>query len=284
MKRLSVFFIALAILGGFIWISRNDELVKVDSVSSEGNRVGSNVARNGTGSPSESAEIDGAGESSRHAAGDLEIAMKRKARLAELDKSIKQQEDKVEERRKVLAAIVRSRGIIDQGGDRDGSRDALGTSNALQVQGIQLESQINSLLKYNGEQLMIYASGIGLPDNTVKQLYPKCLEAKRELAALDAAGVGDEHPSMKAGIAKVNELKSGLDQGIVALRATLQAQLEMTNGRSKHLESEEAQARDEAIKKGLAAQDYVDAKRDFETDLELQQQMKLLRITENLKE
>ncbi len=99
-------------------------------------------------------------ESARHAAGDLEIARKHKERFAELDKTIKEQEDKVEERRTVLANIVRTRGM----------------------------------------------------------------------------------------------------------------------------ESEAAQTRDEAIKKSLAAQDYLDAKRDFETDLEMLQQMKLLRITENLKE
>ena len=90
--------------------------------------------------------------------------------LAELNKAVRDQEDKVEERRKVLATIVRTKGIIYKGQD-----------------------------SFYGD-----------------------------------AQAANDHP------------------------------------------------RDEAIKRGLDAQDYVDAKREFETDQELLQQMKLKQIGETI--
>ena len=65
------------------------------------------------------------------------------------------------------------------------------------------------------------------------------------------------------------------------MRATLQAQLDMATDRLKNVEVMKDDSREEAIKRGLDAQDYVDAKRDFETDQELLQTMKLKQIGEN---
>lgn len=53
-------------------------------------------------------------ESPRHAAGALEKHHQEQS-LAELNKAVRDQEDKVEERRKVLATIVKTKGIIYKG-------------------------------------------------------------------------------------------------------------------------------------------------------------------------
>ncbi|NQW99089.1 polysaccharide biosynthesis tyrosine autokinase [bacterium] len=212
--------------------------------------------------------------------------------LYELNRAVRDQEDKVEERRKVLATIVRTKGIIYKGQDSfygssgvdedQGARSALQTFNELQQEKMQLGSQINSLLKYDSDQLMSFAAGLNLPDNVIKSLLPQYNEAKRSLDALRINGLGDRHPTVLAAADQIQGMKKQLDEGVVNLRATLQAQLEMATDRLKNVEVMKDDSREEAIKRGLDAQDYVDAKRDFETDQQLLQAMKLKQIGNNI--
>ena len=207
-----------------------------------------------------------------------------------LQKAIKEQEDKVEDRRKVLATIVRTKGIIykgtdsfyDQGGvDEDqGAHDALETYQKLQQQKMQLESQINCMLKYDNDQLMNYAGGLDLPENTVKSLYPQYKETKRKLESLKINGLADNHPAMRAANEQIAAMKRQLDEGVVNLRATLKAQLDLADDRLKSVEGMKDSTREDAIKRGLDAQDYVDAKRDFENDQAFLQQLKLKMLKE----
>jgi polysaccharide biosynthesis transport protein len=210
----------------------------------------------------------------------------------ELNKAVRDQEDKVEERRKVLAVIVRTKGIIYKGQDSfygqsgvdedQGARSALQTYNELEQEKMQLESQINSLLKYDSDQLMVYAAGLNLPDNVIKNLLPQYNEAIRALETLKINGLGDRHPTVLAAADQISAMKKQLDVGVVNLRATLQAQLDLATDRLQNVEVMKDETREEAIKRGLDAQDYVDAKRDFETDQQLLQSMKLKQIGKNI--
>ncbi len=210
--------------------------------------------------------------------------------LYELNKAVRDQEDKVEERRKVLATIVRTKGIIYKGQDSfynsgggvdedEAARNDLQTYNHLEQEKVQLETQINSLLRYDSDQLMVYAQGLDLPENVIKTLYPQYLEAKRELETYRIKGLGDRHPTILAAVDRIGAMKHQLDEGVVNLRATLQAQLDMASDRLKRVELMKDDSREEAIKRGLDAQDYVDAKRDFETDQELLQKLRLNQIS-----
>lgn len=212
--------------------------------------------------------------------------------LLELNKAVRDQEDKVEERRKVLANIVRTKGIIYKGTDsyysQGGVDEDQGARNALQVyhdieqEKLQLESQISSLLKYDSDQLMVYAAGLNLPDNIIRTLYPQYLEAKRQLDGLKINGLGDRHPTVLMSVDQIESMKRQLDEGVVNLRATLQAQLDLAANRLKSVEIMKDESREEAIKRGLDAQDYVDAKREFEADLDLLQTMKLKQTGETI--
>ncbi len=212
--------------------------------------------------------------------------------LHELNKAVRDQEDKVEERRKVLATIVRTKGIIYKGQDYfygqsgvdedQGARSALQTHNQLEQDKMQLESQVNSLLKYDKDQLMTYASAIDVPDNTVKNLQPQYLDAERQLESARGSGLGNDHPTMKAAVEQVQATKRQMNEGVINLRATLQAQLALTNDRLKNVEVMKSDSREESIKRGLDAQDYADAKRDFETDQQLLQAMKLKQIEQTI--
>ncbi len=212
--------------------------------------------------------------------------------LQELNKAVRNQEDKVEERRKVLSTIVRTKGIIYKGDDSfygqtgvdedQGARSALMAYNELEQEKRKLESQISSLLKYDSDQLMVYAAGLDLPDNIIRNLYPQYLEGKRQLDGLRINGLGAKHPTVLAAVEQINNMKRQLDEGVVNLRATLTAQLDLATDRLKSVESMKDETREEAIKRGLDAQDYVDAKRDFETDQDLLQTMKLKQMGETI--
>ena len=212
--------------------------------------------------------------------------------LRELNKAVRDQEDKVEERRKVLSTIVRTKGIIYKGQDSFygtagvdedlGARNALATYYDLEQEKLQLESQISSLLKYDSDQLMVYASGLELPDNIIRTLYPQYLELKRQSESLRINGLGKKHPKVLAARDNLEKMKSQLDEGVVNLRATLSAQLDLAANRLKKVEAMKDLTREEAIKRGLDAQDYVDAKREFETDQELLQTMKLKQMAETI--
>ena len=212
--------------------------------------------------------------------------------LHELNKAVRDQEDKVEERRKVLATIVRTKGIIYKGTDSfygqsgvdedQGAKNALQTYHQLEQEKMQLESQISSLLKYDSDQLMVYASGLDLPDNIIRSLLPEYQSANRQLESLKISGLGPNHPTVRAAADQIERMKRQLDEGVVNLRATLKAQLDLASDRLKSVEVMKDETREEAIKRGLDAQDYVDAKREFETDQELLQTMKLKQMGETI--
>ena len=212
--------------------------------------------------------------------------------LQELNKAVRNQEDKVEERRKVLATIVRTKGIIYKGSDSfygqsgvdedQGARSALEAYNLLEQEKRKLESQIGSLLKYDSEQLMVYAAGLDLPDNIIRNLYPQYLEAKRQLDGFRINGLGAKHPTVMAAVDQIGNMRRQLEEGVVNLRATLTAQLDLASDRLKSVEAMKDETREDAIKRGLDAQDYVDAKRDFETDQELLQTMRLKQMGETI--
>jgi polysaccharide biosynthesis transport protein len=212
--------------------------------------------------------------------------------LAELDKAVRDQEDKVEERRKILSTIVRTKGIIYKGpdasynspadGEQQGAKDALQTYHSLEQEKMQIESQISSLLNYDGDQLMVYAAGLDLPDNLLRTRYPNYLEEKRNLAANQIKGMGDSHPAIIESRQRLETMKRQLDEAVVNLRATLTAQLDLTVNRLKESAITAEATRGAAIQRGLDAQDYVDAKRDFETDQDLLQTLKLKQVSEKI--
>ncbi|WAC21202.1 polysaccharide biosynthesis tyrosine autokinase [Luteolibacter sp. SL250] len=212
--------------------------------------------------------------------------------LGELSKAVREQEDKVEERRKALSNIVREKEIIYRGSESifgnsgvdedDSARSAADAYAKLEQQKIELESQIKSLLKYDSEQLMVYASGLDLPENIVKTLYPQYLEMRRELEAAKTQGLGDRHPTVLELGGRVANMKKDLDAGVVNLRDVLRARLEMATAQLGQVENLKIEKKGEAVRKGIDTQDYVDAKREFETDLDLLQTMKLKFLTEKV--
>ncbi|MEI6655857.1 MAG: von Willebrand factor type A domain-containing protein [Verrucomicrobiota bacterium] len=212
-------------------------------------------------------------------------AVESEVTIRELKKAIRAQEDTVEERRKLLANITRSKGIVYHGAgmeDDKGAKSTLDTFNQLETEKLQLEGMIQSLLKYDKDQLMTYASGLQLPDNAVQTLYPKYLEQKSKLESLKKQGVGDRHPELQVQQQVTESMKKQIDEGVVQLRDTLQAKLDLADARYKRALTSKNEKRNDAVKHGLDTVSYADVKRDLEGDEQLLQQMKLKLLGEEI--
>ena len=137
--------------------------------------------------------------------------------LDELRKAVVAQEDLVEDKRKLLSQVIRTENIVwkdpsSSQGARTYTRADEAESAArayvdLEQEKIQLESQIENLIRYNGPQLMSYASGLVLPDNALAVKLPQFQEEKRQYEALKGQGLAENHPEMKAKAAKLPEME-----------------------------------------------------------------------------
>lgn len=100
-----------------LWLLReSDDAAKPSGVAKE--VQGTEVAEPAAGAmPETSALEEEIPESERHAAGEIERHRASRLQLVALEKAVMDQEDKLEERRRILAAIVRTKGIIYKGTD-----------------------------------------------------------------------------------------------------------------------------------------------------------------------
>ncbi|MCF7674292.1 MAG: polysaccharide biosynthesis tyrosine autokinase [Akkermansiaceae bacterium] len=212
--------------------------------------------------------------------------------LEELKKQVRVQEDTVEQARKLLAQIVRTKGIIYYGtdsafryaglDDENGTRSAMETFTALETERMQLESMIKTLLKYDADQLMSYAAGLDLPDNVIRTLYPKYLETKTMFEGAKNQGLGANHPLMKSKTQELAAMRKQLDEGVVSLRDILKAKLELATARFERAKSALAEKKGDTITTSMDRQDYEEAKKAFETEQEMLQQMRIRKIAEEI--
>ncbi len=213
--------------------------------------------------------------------------------ITELRKAVRVQEDKVEDKRKILTTISRTKDIIYYGERMGGGTGALDEDTAaafalqsfteLESEIIQLETQIDTLLKFDSESLLIYAAGLDLPDNIIKTLYPQYLELKREISGMKASGLGARHPSVMTRANVLVSMKEDLDEGVLNLRSRLQGQLDIAKERLAKVEVDKDESKAEALERSIDTQDYLDAKQDFETDQSLLNSMRLKLMDEEIK-
>lgn len=213
--------------------------------------------------------------------------------LSELNKALRDQADKVEELRKQRDTIVKTRQIIPSGpesiyrtpmNEDGGAQSASETYSKLEQEKIQLESQIDNLLTYSSDQLMVYASGLDLPENVIKAMYPQFLEQKRLLDSTRQGGLGERHPTVQAMQKNLDTMRSQMLEGVANLRDTLRAQLTLAEARLKKFEVLKDEKKGEAINKVLDSVEYVDANREYEHASEMLQEMRLKFYAEKIQE
>ena len=218
---------------------------------------------------------------------DLESHDSMKA-LQELRKAVRDQDDKVEERLKLLNTIIKTKNIIPSGDlsmyrfgaiDEDqGASSARESANREEQKMIQLESQIQTLGKFSGTQyssdeLLAYAAGLDLPENLTKTQYPQYLELQRALATLKTQGLGDKHPVVQAKEEDLKNLKRQLDASLSSLKDTLRAQLEASKDRFASLKRLDTTKTQGKINTAIDSQEYLVAKGEYEGAKEILKEM-----------
>jgi succinoglycan biosynthesis transport protein ExoP len=212
--------------------------------------------------------------------------------LDELRKAVIAQEDSVEDKRKLLSQIIRTEKII-YWGDSTSSRgggftpvdDAESAAKAyveLEQEKIQLESQIETLLKYDGQQLMNYAAGLSLPDNIIPVLLPQYQEAKRMYEGMKSQGRGERHPMMISQATMIEGMEKDLTEAATNLRETLKAKLGLAQEQLARLKTRMDTKGEKAVDGGIAAQRFNDARNEFETGQRLLEQLKVKLISEEM--
>lgn len=122
-KRFWWLFPLVAGGGFFLWFAmvgirpKKNEIDAVSHPEASANLSAASISD----SASESLDHETARESPRHSTGEIERHQAEETSLAHLEKAVSAQEKKVEERRKVLATIVRTKGIIYKGSEADHS-------------------------------------------------------------------------------------------------------------------------------------------------------------------
>ena len=200
--------------------------------------------------------------------------------MPELKESVRKQEDTVAQAGKVVEMMSRR---ASRAADTTGAVDEF---NRLESEKLQLEDMKNSLSKYSGDQLAAYAAGINVPDNEVGSVSKKYLEEKSAIDGLKRSGMGPEHPALRERIAKLDETKRQLDQGVESLKSTLSDKLAATNTDYQRSLASKLERQGDAVKKSAGSQDYVDAREAYEQEkdklVELESKLQSEELAANL--
>jgi hypothetical protein len=125
-KRFRWVFLVMAVVVATMWLALPRFLPKLDKTDVDSTGLGSDrkisadrpATRNSDPAEGESAKTGGEAdkeitrESPRHSAGEVEKYQMEERRISRLKAAVREQEDKVEEKRRRLASIVRTVGVI----------------------------------------------------------------------------------------------------------------------------------------------------------------------------
>lgn len=205
--------------------------------------------------------------------------------INELDRAVKIQEEETQEAYKELTTLSRVNDLIYYA-DRTTSNQtglnqddvaifALKEFTELESEVSKIESQIKSIEQLNAEELLVYVSGLDIPDNIIKILYPDYLKIRREIDGLKANGYGNKHPTILASEQVLNTMKVQLDEGVVNLRTRQQGTLDMVKERLAKTKLKKDETKKEALERSIDTREFQEAKRNFEQKQDVLDTMKL---------
>ena len=205
------------------------------------------------------------------------------AELAALDAAIQEQEDKVEEKRKVLDTIVRITGRPYFEGSRNSPESTertltmMAEKNAFEMRKNrdQYEIYLDKLETLDSEKLLRYAAELPVDNNSVSQAHVEYLAQNRQLDVLKSSGLSERHPEIVAHREQLKELKNDLDTKVDTLRETLATNHELVSERLEVMESKRKDEAVELVQLATEMHDYKEASREYENSLALLQELKI---------
>jgi ankyrin repeat protein len=156
----------------------------------------------------------------------------RSGSLLELEKAILNQSDVVEEKRKIRDNLLRRAPAMM----RD---DMIVVNGAAGIQGIQsnlekkvasvttelaeMDKMIKQIDSLNGDEVIRYVVNLDAAGGDLKSLYTKYQTQERLLKAMQAQGLGQEHPSVKSQSGSVESLYKQLQASVVSFKELLKS-------------------------------------------------------------
>jgi hypothetical protein len=161
--------------------------------------------------------------------------------------------------------------------DEEGCIDSVDTTPPLAAEVRQLEEILTNLRKLTESEMLEYAASLRLPDGVIQPGFPEYLELKRQLQELLDQGLTRKHPDVVAKSKKIDVIRKQLDEDVLALWKTLEAQLELAKGRYKRalVAKLGKQKQEDAIRKALESPEYIDAERIYMSKQDVLQVLKL---------
>ena len=159
------------------------------------------------------------------------------AEITKLQRTIRDQEDRVEDHGKMVATIAKTKSMIyhedaDTKAEYDDpplsqeEQEAEDKYSELDKEVTRLDVCLAHFLYQDEAMLMIYANELDLPDNPVKQAFPAYLEALRGREDLGVQRLDDDRPEAKAATHKVNAARTKTRAAVADLKTRLQSQHE----------------------------------------------------------
>ena len=143
-----------------------------------------------------------------------------------------------------------------------------------------LQTQLNALKELNGEELLETAASHSLVDSTIRQMLPQYKQMQLDLADLGNSGLGDNHPRVKMLKKRVIEAKRMLDQGVEAVRKSLDTKLKIAAQSLENIKRMKEGKESDAQEEQRTNSEYVASKNDYE----MQQSMLVSMKTANIRE
>jgi capsular exopolysaccharide synthesis family protein len=216
-----------------------------------------------------------------------EIEAERIRRLTQtLDSKIKSSENDLEAARIVMNEVARRHGIVDnsyQGGQGfspvvttkpEEYSDSLRSQGVLEQQVIRLKSQLESLMKLEGDQLIANAASLDVQNDTIKALYPEYQKSVIEESRLLNSGFGKNHPKIRGLRESIVTTRKTLETAVSGFKDSLKVQIsqaEQTLAKGQELTDTKKLS---TVEDRAKQSEYATAKTAFEMQRQLLQQVK----------
>ena len=212
---------------------------------------------------------------------DLELDI-RKNQLNAIKVELQNKSDRVAELRNRLMDIAEKSGIIymetEQGDKTVGINSGLveiAEKELYQAERDmeQLRFQIKNLLAKDRDELISVIAE--LPEVGFREYYNKYVEAKRDLQAALAGGLGENHPDIVMRKTVIAELEISLEKRAVNVRDSLKNKLVIIEGRVKKMQEVVNAKKDEGTATARDIQEFNIARKDYQTALKIKESMEL---------
>lgn len=160
LKRTYLILSVILLVAAAVWLLRTSgEVEKMPSVGGATRAPASRPQKTSDFEAGDLPESEEIPESQRHAAPEFERDQAGRLNLVALDRALREQEQKVEEKRKALAAIVRTKGIIYKG--RDSVLPADPAPDRVPKAGEEMEQANKEEAEQRGRDAMSYVDAKG---------------------------------------------------------------------------------------------------------------------------